>query len=167
MGCFLPCFLLQTEVDRMHHTCQLFQAFQFIAETCGEDPVIFCGDFNMKDHETAYSLITDTLSFTDSFAGHEYPTCHHPDNIYRNNTPRRIDYIFLSGNGRRDLRVECVGRELALSGFVPGQGFNYSDHEGLMSVVEIQRCDPSDQTHQSCLSIAKRFVGEWNHFEFM
>lgn len=163
--CFFdPCCAPQTEVERMHHACQLFQACQFIADTCGEDPAIFCGDFNMKDHETPYLVITDTLGFTDSFAGDGRPTCHHPHNIYRSDTPRRIDYIFFSSNGKKDMNVRCVGRDLALSGTVPGQEFNYSDHEGLESVVEIEHSDPSSRAGKGCLSIAKRFVGEWNHF---
>ena len=150
----------QTEVDRMHHACQLFQASQFIADTCGEDPVIFCGDFNMKDHELPYLVITDILGFTDIFADDGRPTCHHPHNIYRSNTPRRIDYIFFSSNGRKDVSIRCVGRDLALSGLAPGQEFNYSDHEGLESEMEFERCDPSDQASKGGLSIAKRFVGE-------
>ena len=155
-----PCSALQTEVEGMHHGCQLFQAFQFIADTCGEDPAFFCGDFNMKDHELPYLVITDTLGFTDVFADDGRPTCHHPHNIYRSDTPRRIDYIFFSNNGRKDVSVCCVGRDLALSGLAAGQVFNYSDHEGLEAVLEIEHCHPGNRAGRECTSIAKRFVGE-------
>ena len=125
--------LIQADVDYMHRICQLYEAVQFVAEVSGEDPVIFCGDFNMTDSEYPYKIITEVLQMKDCFADTKEFTSDALTNTWRTGwyPPARLDYVFFSNNGCRSLQLAVVGNRLALSGPVPGQSYAYSDHEGL------------------------------------
>ena len=125
--------LIQADVDYMHRMCQLYEAAQFVAEVSGEDPVIFCGDFNMTDNEYPYKIITEVLQMKDCFADTKEFTSDALTNKWRMGwyPPARLDYVFFSNNGCRSLQLAVVSKGLALSGPVPGQSYAYSDHEGL------------------------------------
>ena len=113
--------------------CQLYEAAQFVAEVSGEDPVIFCGDFNMIDSEHPYKIITEVLQMKDCFADTKEMTCDLLTNKWRTGLypPARLDYVFISNNGCRSLQLEVVNKGLSLNGHVPGYSYDYSDHVGL------------------------------------
>jgi endonuclease/exonuclease/phosphatase family metal-dependent hydrolase len=131
-GC-IAVYNTHTECEVMHRACQLFEACQFISDTCGEDPAIFLGDFNMRETEFPYPILTGAMGFVDSFAGETTPTVNCVSNVFARkvNPPKRIDYILFSNNGSDTCGLKLLRRCLALSGKIPQENFNFSDHEGI------------------------------------
>ena len=49
------------------HESHLFEIFQFVEQTRGTDPVILVGDFNIKQYDLTYSLLTRCLRLRDVY----------------------------------------------------------------------------------------------------
>ena len=141
---------------------QLYEAIQFVANTSGEDPVIFCGDFNMDDIEHLYGVITDVLGMKDAFEENKEMTYQRPDNVWTHSwfnqgyPPSRLDYVFYSDNGCSEVTLQQVESKVALEGFVPGGNYNFSDHSG----VEVQFClEKRPDSFSPGPSLGSRFSG--------
>jgi sphingomyelin phosphodiesterase 2 len=160
---YVRIYVLHTGTDYTHRMCQLYEAIQYVSSTSGEDPVIWCGDFNMIDDEPPYKLITETLGMKDAFEHNRLDTCSLPDNVWSHTwinkvyPPCRLDYVFYANNGSSSLALEGFDSKLALDGFVPGENYNYSDHSG----IEVKfRLNKQHLSSVSRSSLRERFNGD-------
>lgn len=135
-----------------HRIAQSFEMSQFIrntSESC--DLVIVGGDFNFRPDQLGYNIIRYNGNLYDSWIERkEKPddvmaetTSDRPDNSF---TPAfakvlypkgiRIDYLMYRPNSGVD--VVCETCYLTMRK-VPGQDYNYSDHEGVAAVFTVKK----------------------------
>ena len=106
-----------------------------------------------------YSLLTDVYQFKDTFQNDRRITCNLPDNVFtvKGRRQKRIDYIFYTDNGSAKSKLILCKKSFALSGKIPGQDFNWSDHEGLEATFELS---PRSSEAATETSVRKLFLGK-------
>ncbi|CAH1268890.1 SMPD2 [Branchiostoma lanceolatum] len=136
---------------RAHKLSQAFEISQFIRFTGrSADLNILAGDLNLQPRELGLKIIQSDSGMEDAWLTAEHKkaddsgvTFRHPENNFA--TPgvlKRIDYILYKGSA--GCRVKCVHCETTMHK-VPGKPFNYSDHEGVLAHLELEKVsEPSD-----------------------
>eukprot|EP00058_Branchiostoma_floridae_P003860 XP_002589348.1 hypothetical protein BRAFLDRAFT_77801 [Branchiostoma floridae] len=116
------------------------------------DVNILAGDLNNQPFELGLKIIQSNTGMEDAWPSAEHKnaddsgmTCWCSENNYNSGCPEapmRIDYVFYKGSAR--CRVKCVHCETTMHK-VPGKPFNYSDHEGVLAHLELEKVsEPSD-----------------------
>lgn len=128
-----------------------------IKEMCGNDPVIFTGDFNVDQNNESYTLLHDSDIMDDSYevAKIRYALNGTFNSFHADRkTESRIDHIFVSpsidvlrygvltdtyrtpAEENEEVRAEAAPRELRMKRFVARTP---SDHFPIMAVIDISR----------------------------
>ncbi|XP_066264982.1 putative neutral sphingomyelinase [Branchiostoma lanceolatum] len=138
---------------KAHRVSQAFELSQFIRYTGhSSDMNILAGDLNNQPFELGLKIIQSNTGMEDSWLTAEHKnsedsglTCNSAANDYSTGNPdppMRLDYVFYKGSAR--CRVKCVHCETTMHK-VPGKPFNYSDHEGVLAHLELEKVsEPSD-----------------------
>ncbi|XP_062590000.1 putative neutral sphingomyelinase [Saccostrea cucullata] len=139
-----------------HRVAQAFDMSQFIkytSESC--DVVIVGGDFNLRPSDLGYKLIMTNGNLHDCWlakneeneSGH---TNERKDNSFSTHNVqrlepvgRRLDYLLYKVN--QGVEVEVSSCKLDF-GKIPDKPYNYSDHEGVTALLQIQRKKDSGQS---------------------
>lgn len=124
---------------RAHRAAQLYEATRYIAAETTTNPLIFCGDFNVRPDHLGYMVICALLGLDDVW-GRLYPHQSGPtsahDNPYNHSShAERIDYIFTRG-GQHSM-LEPVSAEVTLRR-IPGTDVPYSDHYGVLACLDLR-----------------------------
>lgn len=125
------------------------QAIQMAASVTRPEPVVVLGDFNFREGEPDYQMVTDILGLEDVAVvldNRQNTTLN--TNVYRNSSgiPRRKDYVF-SRNGRdRAIVPRTVDRTFDARLDIDGRAANYSDHAGLLVEFEIRASEGAART---------------------
>ncbi|CAH1251176.1 SMPD2 [Branchiostoma lanceolatum] len=133
--------------DKAHRVSQAFELSQFIRHTGrSADVNILAGDLNNQPFELGLKIIQSNTGMEDSWLTAEHKnaedsglTWNLDDNnytCYPDYPPCRYDYVFYKGSAR--CRVKCVHCETTMHK-VPGKPFNYSDHEGVLAHLELEK----------------------------
>lgn len=132
---------INTHANPKCRESQMFECYQFVQRTRGNDPVILCGDFNTKPTHVPYDLFTKCLGLKDAFADLPLNTCDLTTNIYtvKHMTPKRIDYIFYGDENCPSHMLVLQDKALALTGHIPGKNYPYSDHEGVEATFSLEQ----------------------------
>jgi sphingomyelin phosphodiesterase 2 len=142
-----------------HRYSQLFELGQYINMTSNSaDLIIVAGDLNTREFEHGYKLLRSQSNLLDAFRERQniYDqesgiTCNAISNCYSNNDypddQARIDYVLFKNCQPLALQVKCVELKNCL-GKIPNnvKNLNYSDHEGVRAVFQINRGDKESQT---------------------
>ena len=97
--------------------------------------------------------MTDCLGLNDVYSNEpDVMTCDQASNMYTKavflpDKCKRIDFIFHSDN------LSLISRQLALTGFIPGKQYPYSDHEGVEAVFSFHsKNEGHDKKHKTMTS---------------
>ncbi|CAH1251174.1 SMPD2 [Branchiostoma lanceolatum] len=137
---------------KAHRLSQAFELSQFIRHTShSADVNILAGDLNTQPFELKLKIIQANTGMGDAWLGAEHKNTEDsgmtwcPENDYHtgcSDPAMRLDYVFYKGSAR--CRVKCVHCETTMHK-VPGKPFNYSDHEGVLAHLELEKVSgPSD-----------------------
>ncbi|KAI8489392.1 Sphingomyelin phosphodiesterase 2, neutral membrane (Neutral sphingomyelinase) [Branchiostoma belcheri] len=132
---------------RAHRVSQAFELSQFIRYTGQSvDVNILAGDLNNQPFELGLKIIQANSRMEDAWLTAQHKnsedsgmTCGCPENDFNSgcgHPPMRIDYVFYKGSAR--CRVKCVHCETTMHK-VPGKPHNYSDHEGVLAHLELEK----------------------------
>lgn len=118
------------------------QAIQMAANVMGRaEPVAVLGDFNCREGEPDYQVLTEILGMSDVALalGNRQNTILRT-NVYRSasSRDRRKDYIFVRGGGDQRLVPLAIARSFDSRFEIGGRTANCSDHAGLVADFEIR-----------------------------
>ena len=126
-----------------HTPHRTVQAIQLAASFMGRaEPVAVLGDFNFREGEPDYQVLTGILGMADvaMALGNRQNTILNT-NVYRraSGTDRRKDYIFARSGGDQNLVPHAVARSFDDRFEIGGEPANCSDHAGLIGDFEIRQ----------------------------
>lgn len=129
---------------RAHRAAQLYEATRYIGAETTTNPVIFCGDFNVRPDHLGYAVVCTLLGLQDTWSA-LYPDTPGPtiasDNPYNTHgTQERIDYIFTRSGQQTALRP--LSAAVAMR-HIPGLEQTYSDHYGVAAQFDLCPADPT------------------------
>ena len=126
-----------------HTPHRTVQAIQLAASFMGRaEPVAVLGDFNFREGEPDYQVLTGILGMADvAMALGNLQNTILNTNVYRraSGTDRRKDYIFARSGGDRNLVPHAVARSFDDRFEIGGEPANCSDHAGLIGDFEIRQ----------------------------
>jgi sphingomyelin phosphodiesterase 2 len=135
------------EVDayRAHRAAQLYEATRYINAETTRNPIIFCGDFNVRSTHLGYEVIKTLLGVTDTYAAlhpEENGITLSTDNPYKQEeVDQRIDYIFARDG--YDIKLTPTFSEVTLKQ-IPETEMAYSDHYGVITSLQIEPASDTD-----------------------
>ena len=104
------------------------------------EPIISLGDFNFREGETDYRVLTDILGLEDVAAAldHRQNTTLH-SNPYRNPAAadRRKDFVFVRNGVNHALLPKSITRRFDDTFAVDGAPGSFSNHAGLVAEIEL------------------------------
>ncbi|MBW2400207.1 MAG: endonuclease/exonuclease/phosphatase family protein [Deltaproteobacteria bacterium] len=149
-----------------HTPHRTVQTIQMAARFVGMDePVALLGDFNFREGEPDYQVLTEILGMADVAAalGNRQNTTLHT-NVYRHasGTDRRKDYVFVRSGGNRNLVPRAVARSFDGRFEIDGEPANYSNHAGLIGDFEIQQVQRATRPApaEDAFDLAERALAE-------
>lgn len=149
-----------------HTPHRTVQAIQIAAHFAGRaEPVALLGDFNFREGEPDYQVLTEILGMADvaTVLEKRQNTVLHT-NVYRraSMTDRRKDYVFVRSGGDRDLVPRAVARSFDDRFEIDGEAANYSDHAGLIGDFEIQQAPRATRPvpAEDVFDLAERVLAE-------
>ncbi|PAA92138.1 hypothetical protein BOX15_Mlig025338g3 [Macrostomum lignano] len=132
-----------------HRVSQAHELSTFLRLTsAGADAALLCGDLNLSPDTLGLRLLLANSGLKDAWVEHagaaacedkEGVTCDRPGNSFTSKLkpfPERLDYVLFGSTA--GTRIDCLDCRLAL-GKVPGQSYNYSDHEAVQAEFELTR----------------------------
>jgi hypothetical protein len=131
-----------SSANHRHIPHRTAQAVQLAARFMGRpEPVVALGDFNFREGEPDYLVLTEILGMTDMAAtldNRQDTTLN--TNVYRNSSKngRRKDYVFMRSGDDQALVPRTVTRTFDDRLAIRGEPANYSDHAGLVAEFEIE-----------------------------
>jgi len=124
---------------RAHRAAQLYEATRYIGAETTTNPLIFCGDFNVRPDHLGYMVVRTLLGLDDVWAAlrpdqpGQTSSYDNPYNHIRH--AERIDYIFTRGGQGCTLHPRQV--EVTLRR-IPGTHTPYSDHYGVLAHFDVR-----------------------------
>jgi endonuclease/exonuclease/phosphatase family metal-dependent hydrolase len=127
----------RSDVPHQYRAYRVGQIVELAAALRGLDvPAVVLGDFNFRDTDPEYRILSALAGVRDAAAeiGQPVPTVHR-GNAYRgaHATEKRIDYVFLRDGGGRGLEPRAVRRVFDDAWEIDGRPASYSDHAGLLA----------------------------------
>jgi sphingomyelin phosphodiesterase 2 len=124
---------------RAHRAAQLYEATRYITAETTTNPLIFCGDFNVRADHLGYMVVRMLLGLDDVWFS-LYPdkpgaTSGHDNPYHHSNQAERIDYIFMRGGQHSTL--EPLSAQVSMRR-IPGTDIPYSDHYGVLARFDLQ-----------------------------
>src|SRR5690606_16834918 len=110
----------------VYNESNLFEAVRFVNHHSGENPLVFCGDFNTRPDQPGYRILMALGNFVDTHyrLNGEHPVSFAAENPYVNELNQSLDYVFLRGLGASSI-------DLTMTEHFSGEIKAYSDHYGL------------------------------------
>ncbi|XP_078664038.1 putative neutral sphingomyelinase [Branchiostoma floridae x Branchiostoma belcheri] len=150
--------------DKAHRVSQAFELSQFIRYTGqSADVNILAGDLNNQPFELGLKIIQANSGMEDAWLTAEHKnaddsglTWNLDDNVYTcypDYPPCRYDYVLYKGSAR--CRVKCVHCETTLHK-VPGKPHNYSDHEGVLAHLELEKVSGVSEVQSAGPDLSER-----------